>query len=449
MRDISLVKFLPIEPRVPFISGRKIAAILSVLAVIASVFLFFTKDLNYGIDFTGGTVLEIDTGSDPTDDDINKYRALMNSLNLGNVGIQTIKAPCSDDERANDTCADKYNFLRITIPIQEETVERENELTRLLLNSLDELEGDNFVIESTNTNDRGFTSVMVRHGNEPLAEEFITTEAVTTETGSVDAAPGEEDDEKEDPKITEIQKVINSLGLNNADVTKRGENLAEILYQEKEEASATVQQLALGDAKLALAKETGSFGINSQSVLGSKVSGELRRKGIMAVVLALFMVLAYIWFRFEWQFALGAVVALFHDVILTIGVFSLTQLEFNLSIIAAILTIVGYSLNDTVIVYDRIRENMRKYKKMPMKELINLSINDTLSRTIMTSFTTLMALLALYLLGGPGLEGFAFAMIWGVFIGTYSSIFVASPLLLFFKLRNVRSGEDAGELATS
>ena len=441
MRDISLVRFLPIEPRVPFISGRKIAAILSVLAVIASIFMFVTKGLNYGIDFTGGTVLEIDTGSDPSDADIKRYRDLMESLNVGGVGIQTIKAPCSDAERDDGSCADKYNYLRITIPIQEESVARESELVDAMLNSLDSLEGDNFVIESRDTNDRGYTSVMARHGSDRMAQGFLTIEGPATETGETESAPGDEDPDAADPKVLEIEKVINSLGLNNAEVTRRGDNQVEILYQEKEEASATVQQLALGYSKLAIAGEVGDFKINSQSVLGSKVSGELRRKGIMAVVIALFMVLAYIWFRFEWQFALGAVVALFHDVILTIGVFSLTQLEFNLSIIAAILTIVGYSLNDTVIVYDRIRENMRKYKKMPMIELINLSINDTLSRTIMTSVTTLMALLALYILGGPGLEGFAFAMIWGVFIGTYSSIFVASPLLLFFKLRNVRSGE--------
>jgi len=150
----------------------------------------------------------------------------------------------------------------------------------------------------------------------------------------------------------------------------------------------------------------------------------------MAVILALMMVLIYIWFRFEWQFGLGAVVALAHDVILTIGVFSLTELEFNLSIVAAILTIVGYSLNDTVIVYDRIRENLRKFKKKPLDEVLNLSINDTLSRTILTSMTTMLALVALYVWGGTGLHGFAFAMIWGVFVGTYSSIFVASPVLL-------------------
>jgi len=157
------------------------------------------------------------------------------------------------------------------------------------------------------------------------------------------------------------------------------------------------------------------------------------------------LVLVYIWFRFEWQFGAGAVAALFHDVILTIGVFSLTQIEFNLSIIAAILTIVGYSLNDTVIVYDRIRENLRKYKSMPLPELLNLSVNDTLSRTIMTSMTTLLALVALYVLGGEGLRGFSFAMIWGIAVGTYSSIFVASPLLMILKLK--RGNKIEGELS--
>ena len=163
----------------------------------------------------------------------------------------------------------------------------------------------------------------------------------------------------------------------------------------------------------------------------------------MSVALALIMVLGYIWLRFEWQFGLGAVLALAHDVILTIGVFSLTGIEFNLTIIAAILTIVGYSLNDTVIVYDRIRENLRKFKKKPLPEVLNIAINDTLSRTILTSLTTLLALIALYVLGGSALKGFSFAMIWGVFVGTYSSIFVASPLLLALKLK--RGANTGGE----
>ncbi len=430
MRDISFVRMLPIEPRVPFLSGRKIAAILSALAILASIVMFATKNLNYGIDFTGGTVLEIDTGKQPTTEDIGDIRTLLTDLNLGSgVGLQTIRSGGDIDR----------DFLRVTLPIQEETVERENEMINSMLGALDDLEGDNFVIESNTTNDRGFTSIIVRHGEEKLADEVVTTDDT-----SADAQEGENfvpDQNSDDPRLLDISKVINSMGLNDARVSRTSANQVEIRYEQPEEASATVQQLALGYAKLALAKKTGEYSIRSQGVLGSKVSGELRRKGLLAVVLALGMVLLYIWFRFEWQFAVGAVIALFHDVILTIGVFSLTQLEFNLSIIAAILTIVGYSLNDTVIVYDRIRENMRKYKKKPMAELINLSINDTLSRTIMTSLTTLLALVALYILGGEGLRGFSFAMIWGVFIGTYSSIFVASPLLLLFKLRNVSTQE--------
>jgi preprotein translocase SecF subunit len=140
--------------------------------------------------------------------------------------------------------------------------------------------------------------------------------------------------------------------------------------------------------------------------------------------------LIYIWFRFEWQFSVGAVLALIHDVVLTIGIFSLLQLDFNLSILAAVLTIVGYSMNDTVVVYDRVRENLRKFKKMPLGNLLDVAINETLSRTVMTSVTTMLALVALYTLGGEVIRGFTFAMIWGVIVGTYSSVFIASPLLM-------------------
>ena len=164
--------------------------------------------------------------------------------------------------------------------------------------------------------------------------------------------------------------------------------------------------------------------------VGAKVSGELVQAGVLAIVLAVGAVLFYIWLRFEWQFSVGAVVALVHDVFITIGIFCVTQIEFNLTIIAAILTIVGYSLNDTVVVFDRVRENLRRYKTMELTDVLNLSINETLSRTIMTSVTTLIALLTLYFLGGDVIRGFTFAMIWGVIIGTYSSIFVASVILL-------------------
>ena len=164
--------------------------------------------------------------------------------------------------------------------------------------------------------------------------------------------------------------------------------------------------------------------------VGPKVSGELIRTAIIAVILAISAVLFYIWIRFEWQFAVGAISALIHDVILTIGIFSLLQIKFDLAIIAAILTIVGYSLNDTVVVFDRVRENLRKFKKRSLIEVMNLSINETMSRTVMTSVTTLLALVSLFVLGGDVIRGFVFAMIWGVVVGTYSSIFIASAILL-------------------
>lgn len=180
--------------------------------------------------------------------------------------------------------------------------------------------------------------------------------------------------------------------------------------------------------------------------VGPKVSGELIRTAIIAVVLAISAVLFYIWIRFEWQFAVGAISALIHDVILTIGVFSLLQIKFDLAIIAAILTIVGYSLNDTVVVFDRVRENLRKFKKSSLIEVMNLSINETMSRTVMTSVTTLLALISLFVLGGDVIRGFVFAMIWGVVVGTYSSIFIASAILLWTGVKRdwSRSNAEAG-----
>ena len=168
--------------------------------------------------------------------------------------------------------------------------------------------------------------------------------------------------------------------------------------------------------------------------VGPKVSAELLQSGIMAISLSLAAMLFYIWIRFEWQFSIGSIIALFHDVIITLGIFSLLSLEINLSIIAAVLTIVGYSMNDTVVIYDRIRENLGKFHKLEISETANLSINETLARTVITSVTTLLALISIFILGGEILRAFSFAMILGVLIGTYSSIFVASPILKYFKV---------------
>ena len=212
------------------------------------------------------------------------------------------------------------------------------------------------------------------------------------------------------------------------------ENVAMIRIQAQEGEEAVTAQMTQ-DVHAALQGVAPDIRIVSVESVGPKVSGELVQTAILAVALAIGAVLIYIWLRFEWQFALGAVLALVHDVLLTVGVFSELQIRFDLAIIAALLTIVGYSLNDTVVVYDRVRENLRKYKQRPLKEVLNMSINETLSRTTMTSFTTLLALFALFALGGDVIRGFVFAMIWGVVVGTYSSVFIAAAILLYFGVK--------------
>lgn len=239
--------------------------------------------------------------------------------------------------------------------------------------------------------------------------------------------------------VGDYRNELETLDLGDFTVTEISDPAAELAGTAKHTVMIRIEQRE-GDVEtqnglIVLVKDTLSAKypdikyLQTDSV-GAKVSGELVEAGILAIVLAVGAVLFYIWLRFEWQFSLGAVAALVHDVILTIGVFCVTQIEFNLSIIAAILTIVGYSLNDTVVVFDRVRENLRKYKKTELQGVLNLSINETLSRTLMTSVTTLIALAALYFLGGDVIRGFTFAMIWGVVVGTYSSVFVAAVILL-------------------
>ncbi|WOF73905.1 protein translocase subunit SecF [Parvibaculaceae bacterium PLY_AMNH_Bact1] len=292
------LKLVPANTAFKFIALRQVAYALSALMVLASMALFFTNGLNFGIDFRGGTMIEIGTEGPA---DIGDLRNRLSSLNLGDVQVQEFGAP---------------NDVLIRVEQQTET-----------------------------------------EGSDQSVVELI-----------------------------------------------RGELGDGVEYRRVE-------------------------------VVGPKVSSELVEAGTLAVVIAVILMLVYIWFRFEWQFSVGAVLALVHDVLLTIGIFSIFQLEFNLSIIAAILTIVGYSMNDTVVVYDRVRENLRKYKKLDLGDLLDRSINETLSRTAMTSITTLLALLALYVFGGEVIRGFTFAMMWGVFIGTYSSIFIAAPLLMILGVK--------------
>jgi preprotein translocase subunit SecF len=240
--------------------------------------------------------------------------------------------------------------------------------------------------------------------------------------------------------IDELRGKIDGLGLGSAELQEYGSPNDILIRIEAQAGGDQAEQAAVTKLKEALGP---GIEYRSVEVVGPKVSGELAQQGILAVVLSIFCVLFYIWFQFEWQFAVGAVLSLLHDVVLSIGLFCLIGLEFNLSIIAAILTIVGYSLNDTVVVFDRIREFLRKYKSMPLADLIDFSINSVLPRTLLTSMTTLIALLSLYIFGGEVISGFTFAMIWGVLVGTYSSIFIASPVLILLGTNR----EGAKELA--
>ncbi len=227
--------------------------------------------------------------------------------------------------------------------------------------------------------------------------------------------------------VDQLRSTLSGLGLGDVELQEFGSPRDVLVRIEAQSGGEAAEQIAVTKVKQALGPTIEYLSTES---VGPKVSGELTEQAIGAVLIAMLLVLAYLWFRFEWQFAVGGVATLLHDTVLSIGLFSLIGLEFNLSIIAAILTIIGYSLNDTVVVFDRIREFLRKYKTMPLADLIDFSINSVLPRTLLTSVCTLIALTSLYIFGGEVIRGFTFAMIWGVFIGTYSSIFIGAPILI-------------------
>ena len=313
------IRFVPQESNINFIGFRFIAYVLSAAILLASIGLTMQRGLNLGIDFTGGTMMEIRT---PVEPNLEALRTTLNDLNLGAISIQEFGR--SDD-------------LLIRLPEQK----------------------------------------VPKDWNE--------------ETG-------------EDLNKVAIELVREALG--EAFEGRR------IDYRRVE-------------------------------FVGPQVGEELKLKGLYAIIFSLLGIMTYIWFRFEWQFGVAAIVALAHDSIATIGLFAFTQLEFNLSTVAAILMIAGYSINDTVVVFDRIRENLRKYKKKPLSDLFNMSVNQMLSRTLMTSLTTILALVALYVFGGEVIRGFVYALIFGIVIGTYSSVFVASPVLLLFNIRRGAPPTDA------
>ncbi|MBO6509300.1 MAG: protein translocase subunit SecF [Roseibium sp.] len=233
--------------------------------------------------------------------------------------------------------------------------------------------------------------------------------------------------------IGAIRSELSTLNLGDVQVQEFGGSDDILIRVEEQPGGELAQQSVVQRVRTIFADDNVDF--RRVEVVGPRVSGELAQAGAIAVAASLFAILIYIWFRFEWQFAVGAILTTANDVIITIGLFVLLQLDFSLSSIAAVLTIIGYSLNDTVVVYDRIRENLRKYKKRSLTELLDQSINETLSRTTMTSVTTLLALISLYVFGGEVIQSFTLAMIFGIVIGTYSSIFMAAPFLILFNLR--------------
>ena len=239
---------------------------------------------------------------------------------------------------------------------------------------------------------------------------------------------------KENPDLNNLRIQMNKLDLGEIQLQTIGSENDIVIRAQEKKSNENKQTETIQIIKNSLSDK--SIEYRRTEFVGPKVGGELVNAGITAVIFSLFGILIYIWIRFQWNFALDAIIALIHDVVLTLGFFSILQLEFNLATVAAVLTIAGYSINDTVVIYDRIRESMRKYKQITFDEVINLSLNGTLSRTLTTSLTTLLALTALFIFGGIVISSFIIALIWGVFIGTYSSLYVASPILTYLKSDN-------------
>jgi preprotein translocase subunit SecF len=246
-----------------------------------------------------------------------------------------------------------------------------------------------------------------------------------------------------DADLAGLRSKIGALGLGDVQIQSFGTPSDVLIRVEEQPGGEEAQQEALKKIQDVVGD---GYEQRRVEIVGPAVSSELRRTGTIAVIASLIAIMLYVWFRFEWQFAVGTLVALAHDVLVTAGIFSLFQMEFDLSIVAALLTILGYSVNDTVVVSDRIRENLRKYKRMDLTELLNLSINETLSRTILTGVTTVAVLVALFFLGGAVIQNFVFAMLFGVLIGTYSSIFIGAPILEYLGVkRDTVVGSEAKE----
>ncbi|MGE0151683.1 MAG: protein translocase subunit SecF [Reyranellaceae bacterium] len=367
---------IPHGTKFNFMRPRIFALVFSTLMNIASVILVFTVGFNLGIDFKGGVLLEVQT---PGKADLSAIRQTVGNLELGDVALQ---------EFGQD------NVVLIRIQRQEAG-------QACFANAVGVL---------NKTRGAGHTLREVQLDDSRARVRIGTPQPVTAQ--SLPALAG---------------------AVNVSDRMMQAEEGGAVIAMERGQADEWCQQVAIKTVEAALGE--GYVERRTESV-GPKVGSELVQTGVIAGIITMVGIVIYIWFRFEWQFAVGALIALLHDVLTTLGLFAITQLEFNLASLAAVLTIAGYSVNDTVVVFDRVRENMRKYKKMPLIDLLNLSLNDTLSRTVMTAGTTFLAVLALVLLGGPVIQGFSIAMLWGVIVGTYSSIWMACAILVYIGVRD-------------
>ena len=240
--------------------------------------------------------------------------------------------------------------------------------------------------------------------------------------------------------ISVMRKTLDGLGLGEVSLQEFGTTGHDVMIRVSRQVGEEKAQMdALGKVKSGLGD---GYTYRRVEIVGPKIGEELKKDGVWAVLLAVTAIAGYVWFRFEWQFGVGALIAIFHDVVTTFGLFSITGMEFNLSSVAAILTIAGYSINETVVEYDRVRENLRKYKSLPLYDLLNLSVNETLGRTVLTVSTVTLSVLALLILGGEVLRGFSIAMLWGLAIGTFSSVYVSMQVLIYFNLRGLDGGSE-------
>ncbi len=253
-----------------------------------------------------------------------------------------------------------------------------------------------------------------------------------------------------DPDLAKLRSELNALEMGDISLQEFGDKRDLMVRLPQQDGGPEAQQAAIAKVQQSLNSHfgEGKVEVRRTEFVGPQVGEELKKDGFMAIVFSTLAIMGYIWFRFEWQFGIGSLLALVHDVVGILGLFSLTQMHFDLSTLAAILLVAGYSINETIIIFDRIRENMRKFKKMPMPDIINLSINQTLPRTVMTSGSTILAIFALWLFGGEVIRSFTSALFLGILIGTHSSYFVSSQTLFYLKLRPDTAGEDADDIGT-